>query len=101
MGHLAVYIDDLRATGEVPILNSFWGLEVDRREEGILTHQQSYVRDLLRRHGTQGSSTMSTAAVPEEEGEPCPRDVKQTPHRHCDLVPSSFDVSMGSEATKG
>ena len=90
-GHLAVYIDDLLVTGEQTLVEDFlervkkewsvsepeWctsdatlrfcGVEVDRLGDGIKIHQESYVRDLLERHGTTGTSTMSSVVTPEEE----------------------------------
>eukprot|EP00435_Cladocopium_sp_Y103_P040850 s2478_g11.t1 len=100
VGHLAIYIDDLLITGEKPVVRDFlervkqewsvsepeWctqkstlrfcGVEVSRCGDGIKIHQESYIRDLLDRHGTQGISTMSSVSMPEEESSVDPSDVK-------------------------
>ena len=101
VGHIAVYIDDLLVTGEKEVVSTFFtclrkewtisdpdwcegdstlrfcGLEVTRQGDGVRLHRESYVRDLLDRNGTKGTSLMSSVSVPEEEGEPSAEDVKR------------------------
>ena len=61
--------------GGVPV--RFLGMEIERKQDTYYIHQKSYLADLLGRYPGESGGCLGNIKVPEEEGDPCPREVQK------------------------